>query len=324
MSGAETSYDDETSSNEDEPRVTAAADLTRSSESSRAETPRVDVARLRKPLYVALTEKLCNPFGWRTYLSQWIVRVAISRNDVINGRPATLRWNSVMSAAYERVRATGDRLVPLSITVFEQEAARMPVDVALTPLWATRAYVVRARENDEQMAVEIMASGQAYMQPVCNLAFCSMHAIDFDASVVDDFVSATRDDDAPIVVPKTYRYAELLRQVTMARQLEAMEPLQRRCATATSLDHAPMETSSSWRYDNRRAFLDAVEYVRRVAAPPSANRVAEPYRMRCEPASGQVWAEALGPAVVDEAGPRHFEATVRFGVFFCRVPRRRH
>jgi hypothetical protein len=145
-----------------------------------------------------------------------------------------------------------------------------------------------------------------------------MHALGFDRSVVEDFIG---DDGGPILVPKTYRYAELIRQVVMARQLEHMEPLQRRCATAASLTDAPLEMTSVWRYDDRVVFQNAIEYIDCVVAEPTRLRLAEPYQVTAEAASGRPWAEALSPHIVRDDAPNEFEATVRFGVFFCRVPR---
>ena len=289
--------------------------MTRSRESSRSDTPRVDVARLPKPMYVNVTEKMTSPCGWRVYLSQWIARVTINQEDVLDGRPARVHWNMAMSAAYNRVRERDDTLVPLSITVFEQQAARMPIDVAVTPLFATRPYIIRQREHVVDMNCEVMRPGQAYLQHVCSIAFCSMHALGFDRSVVEDFI----DGEGVILVPKTYRYAELIRQVVMARQLERMEPLQRRCATAASLTDAPLELTSVWRYDDPMVFQDAIEYIDSVVAEPTRLRLAEPYQVTAEAATGRPWSEALSPHV----GRRRteFEATVRFGVFFCRVPR---
>ena len=270
-------------------------------------------------MYVNVTEKMTAPCGWRVYLSQWIARVTITRNDVRDGRPAHVRWNVAMSAAYNRVQARADTLVPLSMTVFEQQATRMPIDVALNPLFATRPYVIRQREKVVDMNCEVMRPGQAYMQQVCSLAFCSMHALGFDRSVVEDFIGD--DDGSPILVPKTYRYAELIRQVVMARQLENMEPLQRRCATAASLTDAPLELTSVWRYDDRAVFQNAIEYIDCVVSEPTRLRLAEPYQVTAQAASGRPWAEALSPHIVGDDAPNEFEATVRFGVFFCRVPR---
>jgi hypothetical protein len=173
----------------------------------------------------------------------------------------------------DRVRATycikfdaptdKERLVLLSLRVHSQTATLLPVDVLVRLCNAPRPYLVRRGATiHKTLDDELVTDSVQYTDRGREIAFCSLHAAGF---VRADAPRRTRSD--VVIVPRTYRYAWLLRDVVLAQQLEALDPVSRACARRDSLTHAPLEGSDEFVFTDTPAYEAAVDYIDGHLAP---------------------------------------------------------
>ena len=194
-------------------------------------------------------------------------------------------------------------LVLLSLRVTSQSASRLPLDCRIFINHAPRPYVIRRGISVSSLDEELITDGVAYIDDTRSLAFCSLNAAHFTAESLP----------AHSFVSKTHPYAALLREVVMAQQLEAMDPLTRRCADRTSLTNAPLEGSDGYSYASRRTLEDARTYIERELVPHTQRTIQSGARLpiRVTPFAWKTWAEAFSESPLSQVAT----ATITFRAY---------
>ena len=245
------------------------------------------------------------------------VNVTIETNSVRTGNATpVIRYR--IEGEWRR-QTTNRRLVILSLRIREQDARTFPIDFQLSLLGAPRPYVVQRRRHIAAMNVELITDGLAYMNEACSLAFCALDAANFSLTPTETITTTAA---GHVVIPKCYRYAGLLREVVMARQLTRMDALTRSCATRSMLTDAPLESSSAWIYTNPDAFYEAVEFVQEQLLPCSRRTLSptEPGAFDAKPLSSDTssWTSKMAAYAVVDA-PKRFDASVQFIIHLASI-----
>jgi len=328
-----------------------------SAASSAQSTPRLVRMNVTMPLYVYVTRLLTQQRGVRIYTAACVTRLSIKAEQVRAGRVTPdVHYRIVPETRFRAnaAAAASKNLRILSIRVYEQNAEHFPIDFSLYVLGAPRPYIVRHSLAVRDLDEELLPHGITYTNDVCNLAFCSLDALGFDES---HLLGETRQDSAadtlsgrvaplmagarhePILVPKSYVYASLLREVALATELERMDPLSRRCATRSSLLHGPLESSEAWLYENPRSLFDAIDFVRNRLVPATRHQFAwqanstPPPHFDAHAFDRRSWPLALSPFSGGSAPrtpgstasgrasvPSEFSATIKYMVYFADIP----
>ena len=268
----------------------------------------------RVPPYVVATVahcRRCQPLSIVSGIGS--VRLSIDVAAVRAGRARprlsySLYFDDESTALMSRCRERPRTL--LSVCVYRQTATAMPVDCVLTIWGAPRPYVVRRRVAVTGLAEELVTDGVVYVDGARSLAFCSLDAAGFARSRAP----LCRLGDGRVLVPRSYTYARLLRAVVMARQLEAMDALSRRCARALST--APLDGSDVLVFADAAAVDDAIAYIEHELVPHT-RRVVDAQRPRFNATSltHASWSEALD-AKASTSARTEFSASVNFRVYF--------
>lgn len=178
----------------------------------------------------------------------------------------------------------------LSLVVYRQDAASMPVDCLLS-LWnAPRRYVIRRHVVVAGLAEELVTDGIVYVDDARSLAFCSLDATGF----ASESLPLSRLDDGRVLLARTYRYAHLLRTVVAARELASMDALTRRTVRRrTQLSTAPLEGSDALCFVDAAPLDDAVDFIERRLVPHT-QRTIDPRqpRLSATPLAHASWADA--------------------------------
>jgi hypothetical protein len=217
--------------------------------------------------------------------------------------------------------------VALSVLVYGQHAASMPVDIAIRIANSPRSYGCRARTTAAGEFVELLPGGVAYVDKARDIAFCSLDAVGFDAAafyrgVVGGMpLGGAGPGRGHHLVPTSYPYAGLLRQVVRARALERMDPVSRACAGPWA-PYEPVRGSHYWLYEDSAALHDAVDYIEAGLKPTTVPFVpGEHVGVEAVPLDGRLWQETFAAALAthDSAAPAVFTADIEYAIQFAVI-----
>lgn len=184
------------------------------------------------------------------------------------------------------------RIVLLSCRVHSQTATLLPADCLVRLCGAPRPYLVRRGATIHgTLDDELVTDSVQYTDRGREIAFCSLHAA--------GFVRADAPRPAPptyvAIVPRTYRHAALLRDVVLAQQLEALDPVSRACARRDSLTDAPLEGSDEFVFTDPATYNAAVAYIAEQLEPfTRERRLTQPVSFSVDTIIAEPWQATLG------------------------------
>jgi len=270
------------------------------------ESPRALVfgeRRVAAPPYVVLVERTR-----RVYAARCRATVELTRE---RGASVTIDVRPSDALASRRLVADAERLVLVDALVHAQHAASLPIDVVvrLAPPPARELVVERRLElstRRDRLLVEALAYEHA--RPASSaepIRFCSLDACGFErraferelrplvAEAHDSLDTDARPDVGRVVLPRSTPYAELVRQVSRARQLESLDAVARACVLSDSIDGRCAVGSSLHVYESLEWLRASLDHVERVLAPAASLTRESLDEASVRPLDAATWRHAL-------------------------------
>lgn len=189
-----------------------------------------------------------------------------------------------------------ERLLLVDGIVHSQRASHFPIDVCvrLFESPATAEFVVERFQDMTSLHHALVPRALAYehARPPGRvrdpIRFCSLDAYGFPANIREEIASL----GAAVALPRTLPYAELIRQVARARQLESLDAVSRACAPTDSLDGHCRVGATLHVYESRAWLDETLDFIERQLRPCGSLEYTEPLPS-VRPLGAATWQHAL-------------------------------